>query len=219
MQPLLIAGAGGFGRETAEAVRAVNAERPTWCLLGFLDDGRVGEVIDGLPVLGPIAALEEHPDAAVVVTIGNPRNYFTRRDVVDRLALDPERYATVVHPGAYVPSTVRIGPGSVVLATAVATAAMRIGAHVAVMPGTVFTHDDEVSDYATFGAGVRLSGGVTVETGAYVGSGALVREYRTIGTWSLVGMGAVVTCDIPAREVWAGIPARRVRLVDGAPTD
>jgi sugar O-acyltransferase (sialic acid O-acetyltransferase NeuD family) len=219
VRPLLIAGAGGFGRETAEAVRAVNAERPTWCLRGFLDDGRVGEVVDGLPVVGPIDALEDHPDAAVVVTIGNPRNYFSRRAVVERLALDPERYATIVHPAASIPSTVRLGPGTVVLATAVATAAMRIGAHVAVMPGAVFTYDDEVSDYATFGAGVRLSGGVTVERGAYVGSGALVREYRTIGTWSLVGMGAVVTCDIPPREVWAGVPARRVRLVDGAPTN
>jgi sugar O-acyltransferase (sialic acid O-acetyltransferase NeuD family) len=163
--------------------------------------------------------VHDHPDAALVVTIGSPRNYFSRREVVERLALEPERYATIVHPGAHVPSTVRVGPGSVILATAVATAAMRIGAHVAVMPGTVLTHDDEVSDYATFGAGVRLSGGVTVEMGAYVGSGALVREYRTIGTWSLVGMGAVVTCDIPPREVWAGVPARRVRHVVGAPTD
>jgi sugar O-acyltransferase (sialic acid O-acetyltransferase NeuD family) len=217
VQPLLIAGAGGFGRETAEAVRAVNDQLPTWCLTGFLDDDRVGEVVDGLPVLGPIDAVEEHPDAAVVVAIGNPRFLSWRRDVVERMALDPARYATVVHPGAFVPSSARLGPGSVVLATAVFTAGMRIGAHVAVMPGTVLTHDDEVADFATFGAGVRLMGGVTVETGAYVGSGALVRERRTIGTWSLVGMGAVVTCDVPAREVWAGVPARRVRLVDGAP--
>jgi acetyltransferase-like isoleucine patch superfamily enzyme len=87
------------------------------------------------------------------------------------------------------------------------------------MPGTILTHDDAIGDYATFGIGARVSGGVTVETGAYVGAGALIREQRTIGAWSLVGMGAVVTCDIPAREVWAGVPARRVGLVDAAPTD
>jgi sugar O-acyltransferase (sialic acid O-acetyltransferase NeuD family) len=219
MEPLLIAGAGGFGRETAEVVRAINEVRPTWCLLGFLDDGRVGETVDGLPVIGPIGAIEDHPDARLVITIGNPRNYFTRREIVDRLALAPERYATIVHPTASIPASVELGRGSVVLAMAVATASMRIGAHVAVMPGAVFTHDDDIGDYTTFGAGVRLSGGVTVKTGAYVGSGALVREYRTLGAWSLVGMGAVVTCDIPPREVWTGIPARRVRLVDGAPHD
>jgi sugar O-acyltransferase (sialic acid O-acetyltransferase NeuD family) len=221
VEPLLIAGAGGFGRETAEAVHAINAaaSRPRWCVLGFLDDARVGEVVDGLPVIGPVDAVAEHPDAYIVITIGNPGNYFTRRRIVERLGLERARYATLVHPSAVIPASVDLGVGSVVLATAIATAAMRIGDHVAVMPGAVFTHDDEIADYTTFGAGVRLSGGVTVQTGAYVGSGALVREYRTLGAWSLVGMGAVVTCDVPAREVWAGVPARRVRLVEGAPED
>ncbi|MFD0823542.1 sugar acetyltransferase, partial [Micromonospora zhanjiangensis] len=38
MRDLVIVGAGGFARETAAAVRAVNQVRPTWRLLGFLDD-------------------------------------------------------------------------------------------------------------------------------------------------------------------------------------
>jgi len=60
---------------------------------------------------------------------------------------------------------------------------------------------------------VRLAGRVRVEEGAYVGSGALVREDRTIGAWALVGMGAVITKDVPAAEVWAGVPARFLRPV------
>ena len=38
MRPLLIVGAGGFARETVEAIRAINAIEPTWRLLGLLDD-------------------------------------------------------------------------------------------------------------------------------------------------------------------------------------
>ena len=86
------------------------------------------------------------------------------------------------------------------LAQVVTTAPITIGRHVVVMPQVVFTHDDVIGDFTTFGAGVRLAGGVVVETGAYVGSGALVRENVTIGAGALVGMGAVVTRDVPARR-------------------
>jgi acetyltransferase-like isoleucine patch superfamily enzyme len=82
------------------------------------------------------------------------------------------------------------------------------------MPTAVFTHDNVVEDFATFGAGVRIGGRVRVGEGAYVGSGALIREDRTIGHWALVGMGAVVTRDVPASEAWIGSPARHYRRID-----
>jgi sugar O-acyltransferase (sialic acid O-acetyltransferase NeuD family) len=214
-RPLLIVGAGGFGRETAEAVRAVNAERPTWDLLGFLDDDPSlrGREVDGVPVLGPLANLERYTDGMLVVSVGRPDNYFARKRIVQRLGLPASQYATIVHPTAVVPPAATVGPGSVLLAAVVATTAIRIGAHVAVMPGVVLTHDSAVADYGTLGAGVRLAGGVQVDEGAYVGSGATVREDRKVGAWALVGMGAVVTRDVPAGEVWAGVPARFLRRI------
>jgi sugar O-acyltransferase (sialic acid O-acetyltransferase NeuD family) len=214
-RPLLIVGAGGFGRETAEAVRAAEEERPRWDLLGFLDDDPAlqGREVGGVPVVGPLSAVDRFADALLVVSVGHPGNYFARRRIVRRLALDPSRYATIVHPTAVVPPSAELGPGTVLLATVVATTGVQIGAHVVVMPGVVLTHDDRVADYATLGAGVRLAGGVRVREGAYVGAGALVREDLTVGAWALVGMGAVVTHDVPAGEVWAGVPARFLRRV------
>lgn len=212
--PLVIVGAGGFARETAQAVASINALRPTWELLGFVDDEPAlhGTAIDGVPVLGPVDAAADI-DAWVVVCTGNPGNYFSRKRLVRRLPVDADRFATIVHPGAWLAPTTEIGRGSVVLAGVVTTAAVTIGAHVAVMPATVLTHGDEVDDYVTFAAGVRLGGDVSIGEGAYVGSGAMVRERRRVGAWALVGMGSVVTHDVPTGEVWAGIPARRRRDV------
>jgi sugar O-acyltransferase (sialic acid O-acetyltransferase NeuD family) len=211
--PLLVVGAGGFAREAVEAVRAVNALHPTWDLLGFLDDDAslAGTRVDGVPVLGPVAEVARHPDAMVVVCTGSPANYTSRKRIVERLGLPPARYARIVHPAASLAGSTMLGEGSVVLAGVVATAAVRIGAHVAVMPGCVFTHDDVVGAYATLGAGVRLAGGVEVAEGAYLGSGALVREHRRVGAWSLVGMGSLVLTDVPDGQVWAGAPARWLR--------
>jgi sugar O-acyltransferase (sialic acid O-acetyltransferase NeuD family) len=214
--PLLLLGAGGFAREAAEAARAEAEATGRWQILGYLDDdpARHGEFLEGLPILGPLDALADHPDALVVACMGHPGNFFTRKRVVRRLGLPPERWATIVHPTASLAKSTELGRGSVVLATVVTTAAVRVGEHVALMPGTVLTHDDDVGDYSTFGAGVRLAGRVRVGEGAYVGSGALVRQDLEVGEWSLIGMGSVVTRAVPPAEVWAGVPARPLRRLD-----
>ncbi|MET9962224.1 NeuD/PglB/VioB family sugar acetyltransferase [Streptomyces sp. NPDC006326] len=224
---LLVVGAGGFARETAQAVRDTAADdlahgrAPRWRLAGHLDDDPAlhGRDVDGVPVLGACGLVHELPAARVVVCVGSPRDYAVRARLVRRLALPEARYATVVHPTAAVSVSSVLGAGSVLLAHCVLTAAVRVGAHVAVMPHTVLTHDDTVGDFATLASGVRLGGGVRLGRGAYVGAGALVREYTTIGAWSLTGMGSTVLADVPPGEVWAGSPARRLREADGPALD
>jgi len=213
-RPLLLVGAGGLARETLAAVRSHH--RPQWRPLGFLDDNpaRHGDTMDGLPVLGPLDVVADHPKAAVVLCTGSTRDQGSRKRIADRLDLPPYRYATVVHAAASLARGTEVGPGSVLLAGVVVTAPQRIGAHVVAMPHVVLTHDDAVGDYATLAARVSVAGSVTVGEGAYLGAGALVREALTVGRWSLVGMGAVVLSDVPPFEVWVGNPARRLRHVE-----
>jgi sugar O-acyltransferase (sialic acid O-acetyltransferase NeuD family) len=221
-EPLVIVGAGGFGRETVEVVRAVNdahearCGHPRWALIGIADDdpGRWGTTIVDTPVIGPAAVVAERSSARIVVCAGSPVNRTSKLDIVARLAVEPERYATLVHPAASVSASSSLGPGTVALAGVVATAEVAIGAHVGLMPQVVLTHDDVLADFVTIGSGARLAGSVVVGTGAYLGAGCLVREGQSVGDWALVGMGAVVVDDVPAAEVWAGVPARYLRPAD-----
>jgi sugar O-acyltransferase (sialic acid O-acetyltransferase NeuD family) len=216
MRDLVIIGSGGFSRETAELVMAINATRPTWRLLGFLDDNPDlhGEKVDSLAVLGPIEAVHELADALVVVGTGNPRDYASRFRIVRKLGLPSWRYARLVHPASVIASSASLGNGTVVHAYSVLNASVVVGDHVAVSPHVVLAHDDVVADFVTFAAGAHLAGGVRVEEGAYVGAGALIREDLTVGAWSLIGMGSGVIHDVPPREVWAGTPARRLRVAE-----
>lgn len=212
---LVIVGAGGLGREVAEAVRAVNAVTPTWDLVGFVDDSSAAPPeVDGVPLLGPIDAVSAMPDTSVVLCTVRSDHYWSRKEIAARLDLPRERYATIVHPAAVIPPGSRVGVGSVILAGVISTTSADLGDHVVVMPGTILTHDDRVESHVTFAAGVRVAGGVVIGEGAYLGAGALVRERLRIGAWSLVGMGAVVTRDIPPAEVWVGSPARHRRAAE-----
>ena len=55
--------------------------------------------------------------------------------------------------------------------------------------------------------------GVTVRRGGRIGAGAVVLPGKTIGVDAMLAAGSVLTHNIPARELWAGIPARYLRMV------
>lgn len=217
--PLVIVGAGGLGREVAELVRALIAVGPAAGrstslpvhLAGFLDDDprTHGSLVGGSPVLGDVGWLDGCPDVAVTVGIASPGDPGARGRLVRRLG--QRRWTTLVHPSVDLPDSIVIGEGSIVHAGSVLTADVSIGSHVVVMPSVVMTHDDVVGDGSIFGSGARLAGGVSVGRSAYIGSGASIREGLRIGDGAVVGMGSVVTSDVPPGEVWAGVPARRLR--------
>lgn len=57
----------------------------------------------------------------------------------------------------------------------------------------------------------------TICEGAFIGAFSTILKGVTIGSESVVGAGAVVTKDIPSRQIWAGNPARHVGDIDTLP--
>lgn len=203
---LVIIGASGLARETLAVVRQTGSHRP----VAVLDDraGHIAAEFDGVPVAGPLAALDAYADAEVIVCVGSG---VARENIVDRLgktAARGIRFATVVDPSVRNPAGCPIGRGSIVLANVAITAAATVGEHVVVMPGVTITHDDAVDDFATLAAGVSLGGGVRVGRGAYLGMNAAIMPGARVGARAVVGMAAAVLADVPDGETWVGVPAR-----------
>ncbi len=209
---LVIYGGGGHAREALDLVRALNAVRPTFTLLGLLDDDAVrhGTTVGEVAVLGGAAWLAARPAPAPAVFLGLGANAVRRR-VAHRLHALGVVFATLVHPTAVVAADATLGPGALVAAGAVVSVAVRVGAHAHVNVGATVSHDVTLAPFTHVAPGAHLAGNVHVEEGADVGIGAAVIQGRRIGAWSVVGAGAAVVRDVPPNAVAVGVPARVAR--------
>lgn len=209
MTGLLLVGASGLARETTAVAVLLRHGGP----LSIVDDNpATWGTLHGLtPVLGSVDLVTKVVDHDVVLTLGQGRH---RRRValrLEMLGLDPDRYASLIHPRVVLPGSCTIGAGSIALDGVVLTADVEVGRHVVLMPQVTLTHGCTVGDFATICAGVSLGGDVEVGEAAYVGMNASVRQGVGIGAGATIGMGSVVLDDVPAGETWVGVPARPIR--------
>lgn len=195
---LFIAGAGGFGRETYDAVLAGGNDAAD---VVFVDDARAGGVVRGLRVVAPGDA----SGGTFVVAIANPKH---RRSMVERLVAQGLEPDTVVHVRATVAPDTTIGEGCIVLAHAYISSSVELGAHVQINYNATVGHDAELGAFSTVLPGANVAGGVTLEADSTVGSNACVLQGLRVGAGAFVGAGAVVTRDVPAGAVVVGSPAR-----------
>lgn len=211
IQPVVVYGAGGNGRETVQLIEDVNAHRARWDVLGFIDDDPTmhGREINGLPVLGGVDWLSgEGVNARIALGVSSPK---AKRRIVARVGSDTQRFITIVHPSVRLCRWLEIGPGTAIAAGTMLTVNIYIGAFVSVNRVSNISHDCHLGDFTTVAPATNLSGGVELGAGCAIGSGVTTIEGVTVGEWAIVGAGAVIASDLPANCTAVGVPARPIK--------
>jgi sugar O-acyltransferase (sialic acid O-acetyltransferase NeuD family) len=212
LKNITIVGAGGLGREVLAVIAACNTAREEWNVVGFLDSNRdlAGAEVHGVPVLGGDESCHKNLDDSewFVCAIGDPK---IRLQIAERFSAHGRRFASIVHPDVRIPRSVRIGPGTIIMAGTQFTVDANIGSHVVIYVNCGITHDVEIGDFCMIAAGCNLAGGAILETGVQLGTAACVLPRRRVGAWTSIGAGSVVTDDIPAESTAVGVPCRVIQ--------
>lgn len=204
--PVLIIGAGGWGREVLAQMQGDPANNTVWTIKGFLDNRP--HILDGLdcdvPIVGSPMDYVPQGDERFVCAVGDPY----ARKVYAAPLLDKNAGFIPLLTGAFLNPRVHIGHGSLLCHRVQLSPDVWLGDFSNVHTCTVIGHDVRVGNYAQIGAMTFIGGG------AHIGDFAIVHPHATIlpgiqiGEGATVGAGAVVIKNVPAGATVFGNPAK-----------
>lgn len=208
MRDLVIVGAGGFGRETIDVVRAINSVSQTWRLLGVIDDAPSEANLERLHALdvAHLGSLADIPAyTAVAVGVGSPH---ARSAIVSALTSRERHFPALIHPTSIIGSQFHHGEGLIVLSGVSIGTNVRLGRHVHLNGHAVLGHDAMCHDFVSINPNATLSGECTVGAHTLVGANSTVLQQLTLGAGVTVGAGACVTHPVIDGSTVVGVPAR-----------
>jgi len=209
---------GGRGNATVIASAIEHARRmgaTDLQVAGFLNDREpVGTMLDLFPVIGKTVDAQHFLDQGYwfINTILRIDGNRERIAMFENLRIPDDRLATFVHPMAYVAPSVQLGPGCVVMPNVSMSPASKLGKGCLMMAGSMMGHDNTVGDFCHIAAQAAVGSYLTIGRGVHIGLNATIREYLTIGDFATLGAGGVLVNNIGENEIWAGNPAKFLRL-------
>ena len=209
---------GGVGNATVVAAAIEHARRMGATDLevaGFLNDREpIDKTLDLFPVIGRVEDARRLLDEGYwfINTILRIDGNRERIAMFEALDLPDDRLATFVHPMAYVAPSVQLGPGCIIMPNVSMSPATRLGRGCLMMAGAMMGHDNVVGDFCHIAAQAAVGSYLRIGKGVHIGLNATIHEGFTIGDYATLGMGSVLKHDIDEGEIWAGNPARFLRM-------
>jgi len=214
---VVIMGASGDGLVVAQAIRDIERHDNSMSLVGFLDDAMAeGTLVDELPVMGRLDSWSSLGEELLFYpALHKVKQMFSRKNIVERLAVPDRRWATVIHPTATIADDAQIGFASFIASHVTIQPGARIGAFASIRAGANLGHDASMEQFCYVGPNATLSGRARMEDGAHLGPNGVIIDGVTLGQYAVIGAGSVATRNIDAFDICLGNPARKVSSTKG----
>ena len=217
LKDLIILGSGGYAQELLWIVDDLNAIRPTWNFMGFVDPGsplKKGQIYYDRPILG---GWDDAPDPSketyFACGIGAP-------DIRKKECVEAERRgykpALLVHPSIIIAKHVTIGEGTIVGAGCILAPYAEIGRHCAINLQVAIGHNSSIGDYSVISPAAQILGGAVLGEGVFIGANATVYLGRRVGSGAMVGASSFLLTDLAPHKSAIGVPASVFAQATGA---
>ncbi len=213
MKNIVIIGAGDFGKEVLWLIEDINKEKPTYHILGFLDDDEAkhGKNINGYTVLGGTSKVIDLNEAQEVCACIALQDGDVRKKIVERLKKF-DKWETLIHPNVRISDKSQIGKGCILCAGDIVSVDTVVGDFCIFNFNVVIGHDCKVSSFVSIMSGSVICGNVKIEENCYLATNSSVVPGKTLRSGSKVGAGSVVIRNVKSGVTVMGVPAKRVEF-------
>ena len=213
MKKIAIIGSGGFGREVACLINAINEESKDWDFIGFFDDVKdIGYENEYGRVLGRIKDLNSYPESlAVVVAIAKP----SAIEVIVKSITSPNIYfPNLIAPDIifFDKNNMSLGQGNIIGFGCSISCNIYIGNFNIFNCFISVGHDTKIGNYNAIMPSTNISGNVTIGNRNFLGVSSVILEKLTIGNDTTIGANSLIFRNTKDKNTYIGNPASIVKL-------
>lgn len=206
----------GVGHNTPVTIELAQDCGFTVTGLYHYEDGRVGEIVHGIPIIGTHADLFAQPSLkgrSFALSMGNNE---VRQKVFETLIAKGGSLPNLIHPLAHVSRSCHLGKGICLDSFAVLNPNTQIGDNSVISHHTVVCHNTRIGANSFIAAHGVVGAYLELGENVFIGQGAVAisEKVKTIGHHAVIGAGAVLTKSVEPLSVMAGNPARYIGSVN-----
>lgn len=213
MKDLVIYGFGGFGHEVACVVTHINTIKPTWNIIGYIDDGViVGTSCKYGAVLGNRDTLNNWKTPLdVAIAIGSPK-YLA--EIPAAIANPLISFPNIIAPNVFYfdKESITMGQGNIITFGCRMSCNITIG-NFNILDGNIsLGHDVVIGDANMMFPEVRISGQTEIGNQNFFGARTFASQCLKIGNGNRFGAGTYILRKIKNDGLYMGNPAKKVSI-------
>ena len=209
MKDLIIAGAGGFGREALALAKTLNKIEPQWNIRGFIND--IPDALDGVKcthsIIGTIKDWQPSENEVFVMGISSPVG---KEKVAGILKAKGAKFITLIHPAALISDEAILGEGCIIGGRSSIGGGTEVGNFVHIA-GSMIGQDAVIGDYSTTTGFANITN-AKLGKRVFIGSHAVILNKLKVGDDAFVCAGSIVFNNVKAGTKVFGNPAKRMNF-------
>lgn len=212
MEDIAIYGAGGYGRETACLIKAINEVKMYWRIIGFFDDGLLkgssnpyGDILGGIDELNAWSQ-----PLSVVMAIATPVSVMK---IIGQITNQNIKFPNIIAPNVLFldRENTFLGQGNLIGFRNVVCCNVRLGDFNLLNFDVIIGHDTIIGDFNMFNPSVRIAGEITIGNKNFFGVSSIVLQQKNIGNSTTISANSVVMRDTEDDSVYIGNPAVKIK--------